>query len=36
VATIADHYDDEVVAMAGGRLSRQGAEEIVNEAEAAA
>jgi hypothetical protein len=32
VATIADHYDDEVVAMAGGMLGSQSGEEMVNEA----
>ena len=36
VATIADHYDDEVVAMAGGMLGRQSGEEMANEASATA
>jgi hypothetical protein len=36
VATIADHYDDEVVAMAGGRLGSQAGEEMSEEAASAA
>lgn len=33
VATIADHYDDEIVAMAGGTLARDMANEISKEIE---
>jgi adenylate cyclase len=31
VATIADHYDDEIVAMAGGHLGSQSADEVASE-----
>jgi hypothetical protein len=33
VATIADHYDDEIVGMAGGKLSSEASEEINREIE---
>lgn len=36
VATIADHYDDEVVAMAGGKTSSQSSEETAKEMESTA
>jgi hypothetical protein len=32
---VADHYDDEIVAMAGGNMGNQGAEETAKEMEGA-
>ena len=36
VATIADHYDDEIIAMAGGKMSHDGAPASMTESAAAA
>jgi hypothetical protein len=35
VATIADHYDDEIVAMAGGKISREATAALMRESAAA-